>query len=71
MSKKPKQFGERQGKRINLSEERECRYWSERFGIRAEELRALVREVGPMVSDVERLLRRRRDKSTPSEPRKA
>lgn len=32
----------------------ECRWWSDRFGVSPDTLRAAVRQVGPMVKDVER-----------------
>jgi hypothetical protein len=43
-------------KRIDVSEDYECRYWSERFGVSADELRQAVERVGPMVDDVARAL---------------
>jgi hypothetical protein len=42
--------------RINVNQEHECRYWTEKFGIDADRLREVVKKVGPMVSDVEREL---------------
>lgn len=39
-------------KRINVNQEHECRYWSDRFGVSPERLRQAVKEVGPMVEDV-------------------
>ena len=42
--------------RINLEEEYEVRYWSEKFGVTKEELAGAVRKVGPMASDVKREL---------------
>jgi hypothetical protein len=59
MSDKPRQLGEQEGKRIDVSKKRECRHWSGKFGMTPEELKQAVRQVGPMVSDVERLLRSR------------
>jgi hypothetical protein len=41
---------------VCLAHEWECRWWSDRFGVTAEALRATVRHVGPMVSDIERHL---------------
>ena len=58
MPHKPKQSGERHGKRIDLSRTAERTYWCAHFGISPEELRHIVREVGPIVSDVRRRLRR-------------
>ena len=41
---------------VCLAHEWECRWWSDRFGVTAEALRATVRQVGPMVADIERHL---------------
>jgi len=43
--------------RISLSQEHEVRYWTKRFGCTVDELRAAVERVGPMVADVERVLK--------------
>ena len=43
-------------KRIDVSQERACRYWSERFGISPYELKLAVEAAGPMVDDVARHL---------------
>jgi uncharacterized protein DUF3606 len=42
--------------RIDVSQDYECRYWSEKFGVTPGELRSAVSRVGPMVSDVARAL---------------
>lgn len=63
MSDKPKQCGERDGDRIDLSQDAECRYWSDKFGISPERLKEVVRQVGPMVTDVQRRLRDRAEES--------
>ena len=39
---------------VYVGEDWECRWWSERFGVSPEALKAAVREVGPMVEDIER-----------------
>ena len=39
-------------KRIDVNQEHECRYWSDRFGVSPERLRQAVKEVGPMVEAV-------------------
>ena len=39
---------------VCLAHEWECRWWSDRFGVTAEVLRSTVRQVGPMVADIER-----------------
>ena len=46
--------GQQDRARINLSQEHEVRYWSEKFGCSADELRRIVEEVGPMAEAVER-----------------
>lgn len=38
---------------VYVSQDWECRWWSERFGVTPEVLRDAVRHVGPMVKDVE------------------
>jgi hypothetical protein len=43
---------------VYLAHEWECRWWSEKFGVSTAVLKAVVRQVGPMVSDVERHLAR-------------
>lgn len=42
--------------RIDVSQEWECRYWSDKFGISPEELKRVVGEVGDRVEAVERKL---------------
>lgn len=39
--------------RINVHEDYELRYWSQKFGVTAEQLRAAVKTVGVMAKDVE------------------
>ena len=39
---------------VYVSQDLECQWWSERFGVTPEILRDAVRQVGPMVKDVER-----------------
>lgn len=39
-------------RRVNVHQNHEVRYWSEKFGVSAETLRAAVEQVGPMVEDV-------------------
>ena len=43
-------------KRIDVSQEHECRYWSEKFGISPYELKQAVQAAGPIVGDVARHL---------------
>jgi hypothetical protein len=44
--------------RIALSEDYEVRYWSKKFGVTHDELRAAVKEVGPMAKNVEAHLKK-------------
>ena len=43
-------------KRIDVSQDYECRYWSERFKVTPEELKHAVSKAGVMVDDVAREL---------------
>ena len=43
-------------RRIDVSEDYECRYWSEKFGVSADDLKRVVGRVGPMADDVARAL---------------
>ena len=43
-------------KRINVNEDYECRDWSEKVGVSADELKRAVERVGPMADDVARAL---------------
>jgi hypothetical protein len=43
--------------RINMNQEHEVRYWSQKLGVTAEELRRAVEAVGPTASAVEKRLR--------------
>lgn len=45
-------------KRIDVSEVYVSRYWAERFGVTPTRLKQVVAQVGVMVEDVERELRR-------------
>ena len=43
--------------RINVDEDHELTYWSEKFGVSRDRLREAVAKVGPMVNRVEQELR--------------
>jgi len=45
--------------RIDVSQDHECRYWSQRFNVSPDELRRAAHKVGPMVEDVARELGKR------------
>jgi hypothetical protein len=51
--------GQQDRSRINVNQEHEVRYWTEKLGISAEELRQAVGEVGPMADAVEQRVRGR------------
>jgi hypothetical protein len=42
--------------RINVNEDYELRYWSEKFGVTPERLKAAVKTSGPTVQDIAALL---------------
>jgi hypothetical protein len=42
--------------RINTSEDWELTYWSNKFGVSVDQLKAAVKAVGPMVTDVRKKL---------------
>ena len=42
--------------RIDVSEEHECRYWTERLGVTYAVLKAAVLKAGPRASDVRKYL---------------
>jgi hypothetical protein len=42
----------RDAQRVNVHQEHELRYWTQKFGVSAEQLREAVEQVGPMVEDV-------------------
>lgn len=51
--------GSRDKSVVYVGQESDCRWWSDRFGVSPEALRAAVRQVGPMVKDIERHLARK------------
>ena len=59
MADDPSIRGQQDRLRINLNQEHEVRYWSEKLGCTADELRRIVDEVGPMAADVEQRARGR------------
>lgn len=57
MSDDRAQKGVQDRTRINTSEDYELRYWSGKFGVSQDQLKAVVRKVGNSVSAVEKELR--------------
>jgi hypothetical protein len=53
-----KQTGRQDDARINVDQDHELGYWSEKLGVSRDELRKAVQAAGPMVKDVQRHLRR-------------
>ena len=50
--------GPRDGSRVNVNEDYELRYWTERFNVSADELREIVMKVGTSVLAVEDYLKK-------------
>lgn len=50
--------GPADGTRVNVNEDYELRYWSQKFGVTADQLKVAVKKVGVMASDVEADLKR-------------
>ena len=57
MSDDTSKRGPRDSSCINMNEDYEVRYWSEKFGITKQELSEAVRRAGSMAKDVEAHLR--------------
>jgi hypothetical protein len=53
-----KETGKPDDSRINVEQDHELRYWSEKLGVSRDELRKAVQAAGPMVKDVQRHLNR-------------
>jgi hypothetical protein len=48
--------GQQDRLRINVNEEHEVRYWTEKLGVSKEELQKAVAAAGPMAADVQKTL---------------
>jgi hypothetical protein len=53
-----KKTGRQDDERINVEQDHEVNYWSEKLGVSREQLRKAVQAAGPMVKDVQRHLNR-------------
>ena len=53
MSDDPKEKGPQDRSRINTSQDYEVRYWSKKFGVSADQLKAAVKKVGNSAKAVE------------------
>jgi len=58
MSDNLSQRGGPDGDRVNVHEKYELQYWTERFGVSADELKRAAEKVGPMVRDIEKELQK-------------
>jgi Protein of unknown function (DUF3606) len=56
MSDDPKKKGRQDRSHINTSEDYEVQYWSKKFGVSPDELKAAVNKVGKSVADVQQEL---------------
>jgi hypothetical protein len=54
MADDPSIRGTQDRTRVNMEQDHEARYWSQKWGVSQDELRSAVKQVGPMVSDLER-----------------
>jgi hypothetical protein len=59
MADDPNIRGQQDRQRINVNQEHEVRYWSEKLGVTPDELRQAVEAVGPIAEDVEQRVRQR------------
>lgn len=56
MSDNTQQRGPRDSSRVNVNEDYELRYWSQKFGKTPEQLKEAINTVGPMAKNVEAYL---------------
>jgi uncharacterized protein DUF3606 len=56
MPDNPKKTGFQDRIRISLEQEHELDYWTKKFGCSRARLREVVKEVGPMVKNIQRAL---------------
>ena len=56
MADDPKQARPQDAQRVNVNQDHELRYWSQKFGVSPEQLKRVVDRVGPMADDVERVI---------------
>ena len=58
MADNPGSIGRQDDERINVNQDHELTYWSQRLGVSRDELREAVAKVGPLRRNVERQLGR-------------
>jgi hypothetical protein len=54
-----RETGKPDDSRINIEQDHELTYWSEKFGVSREEVQSAVAKAGPMVKNVREHLQRR------------
>ena len=59
MADNPNIRGQEDRQRIDVHQEHELRYWSEKFGVTPDDLKEAIEAVGPVVEDVEQRVRGR------------
>jgi len=59
MADNPNIRGQQDRQRIDVHQEHELRYWSEKFGVTPDDLKEAIEAVGPVVEDVEQRVRGR------------
>jgi hypothetical protein len=52
MADDPRQTGKADDTRINVEQDHEVKYWSEKLGVSREQLRSAVAKVGSMVKNI-------------------
>lgn len=52
MTDSPTKTRPQDAQRVNVNQEHELRYWTDKFGVSAERLKSAVERVGPMAEDV-------------------
>ena len=56
MTDNPNKTAPQDAQRVNVNQDHELRYWSQKFGVSTEQLKKVVGRVGPMADDVERAI---------------
>ena len=56
MPDNPSETRPQDAQRINVSQDHELHYWSQKLGVSPEQLKRVVDRVGPMADDVERAI---------------
>jgi hypothetical protein len=57
MADDPEKTRPQDAQRVNVNQEHELRYWSEKFGTSPDELKRVVARVGVMADDVQRAIK--------------